>query len=195
MVSQAKIERLPDLGPFHNRPDELELYEPLIGDTMLELGGKINAPFTYKAYFEARGFRHVSIDWNGQHGALVKDLRKPLWDELGAFDMVSNMGTTEHVSNQAAVWENIHYLTKVGGVYVGQTPYHDGKSWWWHGEHYPTEAFFESFVETNGWQIERMYRDRQPPFENLYVRMRKFADRSFTMPDLPLIKRNQRRPR
>ena len=40
------------MNPFHNRPDEAELYDPLVGERMLELGGKINAPYTYKAFFE-----------------------------------------------------------------------------------------------------------------------------------------------
>jgi len=195
MVSQAKIKRFSEISPFHNRPDEWQLYSPLVGKRMLELGGKINAPFTYKAYFEAIGFEHISIDWNGDHGALIRDLQKPLFQELGQFDMVSNMGTTEHVSDQAGVWANIHNLTKEGGVYVGQTPYHDGKSWWWHGDWYPTEDFFKSFAELNNWDIERMYIDREVPNQNLYVRMIKEEDAPFAMPDLSLIKRNHRRPR
>lgn len=183
------------MNPFHNRPDEWELYSPLHGDDMLELGGKINKPFTYKAFFESLGFRHVSVDWNGQHGALVRDLRKPLWHDLGVFDMVCNMGTTEHVDDQSGVWENIHMMTKPGGVYVGQTPYHDGRSWWWHGLWYPTEGFFESFAALNGWTIDRMYVGRQVPNENLYVRMTKHEHHPFRMPDLSLIKRNIQRPR
>ena len=183
------------MNPFHNRPDEWAYYEPLHGNSMLELGGKINAGLTYKAYFESLGFRHVSIDWNGQNGAIKRDLRLPLWDELGQFDMVTNIGTTEHVDGQAGVWENIHYMTKVDGVYVGQCPYYDGKSWWWHGSFYPTEAFYESFAELNGWEIERMGTDRPEPNKNLYVRMQKVHDLSFTMPDISLIKFNTRRAR
>lgn len=183
------------INPFHNRPDEADLYDPLIGSSMLELGGKINAGLTYKAYFEARGFRHVSVDWNGQHGALVRDLRLPLWEELGQFDMVVNMGTTEHVSEQRGVWQNIHMMTRPGGVYIGQTPYYDGRSWWWHGEWYPTEGFFESFAELNGWTIERMYTERPEPNTNLYVRMVKGEDCAFTMPAANLIRFNKRRPR
>lgn len=183
------------MNPFHNRPDEWRLYDPLVGDSMLELGDKINGEFTYKAYFESLGFRHVSIDWNGKHGALNLDLRRPQWERLGQFDILSNMGTTEHVDDQRAVWENIHHLVKVGGVYVGQTPYHDGQSWWWHGDWYPTEAWFEKFAFLNGWEIERLYRDRKPPNENLYCRMRKFRDDPFVMPPPELIKKNNRRPR
>ena len=183
------------MNPFHNRPDELAYYEPLVGNTMLEFGGKINAGLTYKAWFESLGFRHVSLDWNGQHGALIRDLRKPQWPEFGQFDMVCNIGTSEHVDDQCGFWENAHELTKVGGVYVGQCPYYDGKSWWWHGSWYPTEAFYESFAELNGWEIERMDTDRPEPNKNLYVRMKKVHDLSFTMPDLALIKRNVMRSR
>ena len=183
------------MNPFHNRPDEWELYEPLQGSRMLELGGKINAPYTYKDYFESLGFEHISVDWNGEHGALVRDLRKPLWDELGQFDMVANMGTTEHVSDQAGVWENIHHMTKVGGVYVGQTPYHDGKSWWWHGEWYPTEDFFLDFAERNGWEVERLYRGKEQPNENLYCRMVRVNGNDFDGINERLIVKNHRRPR
>jgi hypothetical protein len=190
-----------DINPFINRPDEWSLYEPLIGDSMLELGGKQNPDLirgkhlTYKAYFKSLGFRHVSIDWNGMWGALKLDLRRPLVKHLGTFDMLSNMGTTEHVSDQAGVWRNIHELTMVGGVYVGQTPYPDGKSWWWHGEHYPTEDFYKSFAELNNWDIIRLYKGREIPNENLYCRMQKKANPEFRMPDTSLIKFNVRRGR
>ena len=190
-----------DINPFGNRPDEWALYDPLVGKTMLELGGKQNPDLikgehlTYKAYFESLGFKHISIDWNGLWGAIKRDLRNPLWDEFGQFSMVTNFGTTEHVDGQRGVWENIHHLVEPGGVYIGQTPYHDGRSWWWHGEHYPTEEFFESFCELNGWTLERMYVDREVPFENLYVRMYKPGPGVFTMPDSSLIKRNIRRKR
>ncbi len=86
-------------------------------------------------------------------------------------------------------------LTKVGGVYVGQCPYYDGKSWWWHGNWYPTEAFYKSFAELNGWEIERMGTDLPEPHKNLYVRMQKLEDKPFTMPDKSLIIYNVRRRR
>jgi SAM-dependent methyltransferase len=191
------------LDPFRcgdrSRLDEWRILDPLIGDSMLELGNKKNGEATYKKYFEALGFRHVSVDWNGEDGALKRDLRKPLWEELGQFDMLTNIGTSEHVGTTAAeqgrCWENIHYLVKRGGIYCGLTPYPDGRNWWWHGTFYPTTQFFESFSRENGWLIERMYKDRLEPFCNLYVRMKKVADLEFTTPDLTLIKRNLIQPR
>ena len=178
------------------RPDEYAYYLPLEGDSMFELGGKINGDLgTYKAWFESLGFRHISVDWDGKYGAINRDLRKPLWPEFGQFDMVCNIGCSEHISEQRPVWENVHNLTKVGGVYVGQCPYYDGKSWWWHGDWYPTEAFYESFAELNGWKIERMDTDLPEPNKNLYVRMRKIKELPFRMPVDGLIIRNHRRSR
>ena len=183
------------LDPFAERADEWLYYQPLIGDSMLEFGNKKWNDRTYKAFFESKGFRHVSLDWNGRDGALNRDIRDPQWPEFGQFDMVCNIGTSEHVSDQRGFWENVHMLTKVGGVYVGLCPYHDGKSWWWHGDWYPYEGFYESFAELNGWHIERMGTGRKEPFRNLYVRMTKLLDIPFTMPRMALIKRNVIKPR
>ena len=183
------------------RPDEYDFFLPLEGDSMFECGGKQNPHVvkgkntTYKSWFEGLGYRHISVDWDGRFGAIERDLRQPLWQEFGQFDMVTNIGTSEHVSDQAGFWENIHNLTKKHGLYVGQCPYYDGKSWWWHGNYYPTEAFYESFADLNGWSIERMGRGLKPPNENLYVRMRKIEDLSFTMPDASLIHFNRMRRR
>jgi len=178
------------------RPDEYAYYLPLVGDSMFELGGKVNGKYgTYKAWFEAKGYRHVSVDFDPRWADHVRDLRQPQWPEFGQFDMVCNIGTSEHVSEQKPCWENIHMLTKVGGVYVGQCPYYDGKSWWWHGNWYPTEKFYTEFAQLNGWVIEKMGTDLPAPNKNLYVRMRKRANYTFTMPDESLIKYNQMRPR
>ena len=186
------------------RIDEYAYYLPLIGDTMFECGGKQNPHVvpgqqtTYKSWFEPMGYRHVSVDWDGRFGALNRDLRQPQWPEFGQFDMVCDIGTAEHVTGdnaQRGFWENIHYLTKVGGVYVGQHPEPCDKSWWWHGTHYPTEQFYEWFAELNGWEIERMGFDLPRPNRNLYVRMRKNEAKVFTMPDESLIYHNRIRPR
>ena len=180
------------------RPDEYEYYLPLEGDTMFECGGKINMRMqetTYKSYFRSLGYRHVSVDWNGEFGAIKRDLREPLWDEFGQFDMVTNIGTSEHVDGQAGFWENIHNLTKVGGLYVGQCPAPNSESWWWHGNHYPTKEFYRQFAKLNGWAIERMGRGNPVPNENLYIRMRRVEDKVFTMPDESLIYFNRMRHR
>jgi SAM-dependent methyltransferase len=198
-----------DHGPV--RPDEWNYYVPLVGESMLELGDKINPAWTgehktYKAHFESLGFRHVSIDWNGNNGAIARDLREPLWDEFGQFDMVTNIGTTEHVDPQGKVWENIWRMCKPGGVIVSVTPYPDGKNWWWHGIHYPTREFFRALSMANSCEIERMGADLSAPNKNLYVRMRKRkdaetanlvppSDGNFIMPSDGFMHRNKMMPR
>lgn len=165
------------LNPFYNRKDEWKVLSPLVGETICELGNKKNGDRIYKKYFEALGFKHVSIDWNGKDGALPLDLRKPI--DMEPFDMVTNIGTTEHVSNQGAVWKNIHNLTKVGGIVVSVTP-KEG-NWWWHGEWYPREEFFKEFCK-NGYEIEDMFFSLKEPHTNLYVRMKKIDHLPFVMP-------------
>ena len=119
---------------------------------MLELGGKINAPYTYKAFFQRLGFAHLSVDWNGQHGAIKRDLREPL--ELGQFDMVTNIGTSEHVDKQAGVWRNMLEAMHVGSVLLCTTP--KPGHWTWHGWHHPHAEFYRELAALNGLDIERL---------------------------------------
>jgi hypothetical protein len=79
---------------------------------------------TGKEYFTHLGFRHTSIDLNGQDGALSIDLAKPILDGnlIGLFDIITNAGTTEHVSNQFECFKNIHNLCKEGGIFLHLVP-------------------------------------------------------------------------
>ena len=158
---------------------------------MLELGNKKTGTYTYKQYFEEMGVEHISIDWNGKDGALNLDLRKPI--DLGQFDMVTNIGTTEHVSIQEPVWRNIHNAVKVGGVLVSHGPLQG--DWWWHGEWYVTEDFYKIFAEENGYRIDVMGIERDRPNRTLNVRMTKTEDKPFTMPPMSTIYHNKQRPR
>ena len=111
-------------------PDYCQKYLfPLHGKRMLELGNKKTKGWVWKDYFQSIGIDHTSIDWNGLDGALPLDLRSPI--EMDPFDMVTDFGTTEHVSKREGVWRNIPNLLKVGGVLVSHGPKHG--DWWWHG--------------------------------------------------------------
>jgi len=164
---------------------------PLVGNRMLELGNKKTGNASYKSYFVQQGIDHVSIDWNGMDGALKMDLRKRI--ELDPFDMVTNFGTTEHVSEQYPVWENIHRLCKVGGVIVSMCPMPG--DWWWHGEWYPKESFYVEFARLNCYMIEHLAIGRQHPNRNIDVRMVKVDDMDFVMPPIEHMFRNTIRPR
>ena len=168
---------------------------PLIGSRMIELGRKktkIDGEWvTYKSYFESLGYDHVSIDIQGGYGALAFDLTQPI--DIDPADMVTNFGTTEHILNQPPVWENIHDFCLINGVVISMCPYPG--DWWWHGEQYPTEAFYEQFADRNGYRIEYMGIGNEAPRRNIDVRMSKVDDIPFTMPDLKTIYRNVRKQR
>jgi SAM-dependent methyltransferase len=158
---------------------------------MLELGNKQTGDHSYKRYFESIGITHTSVDWNGRDGALPMDLREPL--NLGTFDMVTNLGTTEHVDRQRPVWENIHNAVKVGGVFVSMCPMPG--DWHWHGEYYPTTEFYEQFAAMCGYRIDHMAIGREAPNRNIDVRMTKLVDVPFAMPNDVTMYRNKIRPR
>ncbi|MFV1983005.1 MAG: hypothetical protein ACC657_05630 [Thiohalomonadales bacterium] len=170
--------------------DEKIIIFPINGFRMLELGNKKNSKGVYKDYFNSIGIEHISIDWNGEDGALNLDLRKPI--KLDPFTHVTNIGTTEHVTNQKAVWENIHNLTDIDGVISSLTPLPG--DWWWHGTWYPTEEFFYQFQQ-NGYKIEYMAIGREHPNRNLCVRLRKVENCDFIMPDMNTFYINEWRPR
>lgn len=158
-----------DLGPFVDRPDEWALLTPLVGSSMLELGNKRNHRLSqaYKYFFTRRGFRHVSIDLNGQDDALPLDLGEPL--NLGTFDMVTNLGTSEHVENQVGVWHNMLDAMHVGSVLCCATP--APGNWPWHGRYYPEEQFYWELSDRNGLKVERMAEIGSPPRLMIFTRL------------------------
>ena len=124
---------------------------------MLELGDKQDAGRVYKPWFESLGFRHVSVDINGMNGALPLDLTKPL--DLGTFDMVSNIGTSEHVSEndwggQVECWRNMFRSMHVGSVLICDTP--KPVHWKGHGTWYPTKEFYKELAKLNCMKLERL---------------------------------------
>lgn len=130
---------------------------------MLELGNqtfqdeslisKLNLPRTVKEYWESKGLKHISIDLNGEDGALKLNLAAPLPDEYkNAFDIVTNAGTSEHVDNQFECWRNIHNCLKLNGFLLSAIPekhqYNEEHCDWF----YDTK-FFEVFAERLGYKI------------------------------------------
>ena len=173
------------------RPDEWVLFEGLKPCRMLELGNKVNSRsgISYKRFFESLGYDHTSIDWNGLDGALKLDLQTPI--DLEPFDVITNIGTTEHVKEQFGVWANIHNLLKVDGVLISVTPKADGKNWKRHGFWYPKHEFFNEFARLNGYEVLELYDNKHPPTSNTYVKLRKVKSLDFTLPEMTTFYKNQ----
>jgi len=173
--------------PDHDRPWEWELFRPLVGTSMLELGNKRKGDIVYKDFFQSIGYRHVSVDLNGMDGALPLDLSEPL--RLGTFDMVSNLGTSEHVSEgnyrgQVQCWRNILEAMHVGAVLVSITP--QPGTWRRHGTWYPYESFFAALAEGNGLEVQRVrnrdWFEHNPSRRLIDARLVRLEDRPFEMP-------------
>lgn len=196
-------------NPILERPDESAYYIPYHGDSMFECGGKVNRrveghvdkrgkhiEVKYKDYFLAIGFKkHVSVDFDMRWADHNDDLRLPLVDKFGTFDMFTNLGTSEHIeTNQLGFWRNVHQMTNVGGLYIHLTPYPGGNDWMWHGQWYPTDDFIHSFAGMNGWVVEKIGVERSMPHRNLMARLRKVKDIPFGGINESLLWFNQRAP-
>lgn len=137
------------------------------GLRMLELGDQVIsdpniAEETGKAYFTNRGFEHVSVDINGLHGAIVRDLTRPeqFQDWHGSWDVLTNSGTTEHVEpfeSQYECFGIIHDCMKVGGIAIHLLPdvyeRDEHGAWENHCRYYYSKPFFELVAKECGYEL------------------------------------------
>ncbi len=133
----------------------LELGDQVIGDpSIIEETGKI--------YFINRGYVHTSVDLNGLHGAVIRDLTQPeqFYDWHNSYDIMINAGTTEHVEPYEAQYECfsvIHSCIKVGGVFIHLVPdvyEHDEKGAWKnHCRYYYSSNFFRVLAKECGYKL------------------------------------------
>jgi SAM-dependent methyltransferase len=81
----------------------------------------VHAP-SARPFWSHLGFDHASVDVQG--GTVSLDLNRDAVPEemRGAFDLVINAGTTEHISNQENAFRFIHDLTKPGGIIYHEVP-------------------------------------------------------------------------
>lgn len=137
------------------------------GKHMLELGNQEcsdNAvpERTGKEYYTNRGVKHVSVDLNGEDGALKVDLSKPIsfpeW--RGRFDIITNAGTSEHVEpieGQYVCFMNIHDCLKVGGIQVHLLPdineLNNNGRWKGHCNNYYSFDFFKMLQIKNDYKL------------------------------------------
>ena len=153
----------------------LDILDPIIPDvmSMIELGNKRTKNLVWKFYFENMGIEHTSIDLNGRDGALKLNLNYPI--NLPPADVVTNFGTSEHVSDQEACFENIHRLSDKWIVH--QVPLVG--NWKGHGRNLGMECFkyseadFETLAEKYGYEIEAMFESGRPGKKLINVRFRK----------------------
>lgn len=104
--------------------------------------------------YEAMGSElYECIDLDGKHGAHVFDLNHDLSEKYGfkkKFDLVTNHGTTEHLFNQLAAFENVHRLSAKGGVMLHALPFQGYQN---HGMFNYNPSLFLDLAQANNYEI------------------------------------------
>ena len=116
-------------------------------------------------FFHALGAEVVdTMDASDFEGAkLVHDLNQPLPDKWkGAYDVVMDGGTLEHVFHFPTALKNAMELVKEGGRLVIHTPVNNLCG---HGFYqFSPELFYRALNPQNGYEVERMIMHRVGPY-------------------------------
>ena len=170
--------------------DEMQVIGDVRGLRVLELGNKQNRTGLYRDWYLAQGAtEYVSVDWNGKDGAIEHDMRKELDLGLEPFDVVTNLGFTEHVTEQEGAWRNIHNAVMPGGVVCCCLPFpfkgyeRATPNWERHGYWQPTLEWMRGLAQANNYLVEilRVWDQRVRP--TLVSRWYKAEDTQFVWVD------------
>jgi len=155
---------------------------------MFELGNQrfIGGQFTTgKEHFENLGMTHTSVDLNGEDGALPLDLRCPemFYDFRCKYDILTNLGTTEHVEpieKQYECFSIIHDVVKPGGIMIHMVPdleeLENSGAWKDHCSIYYRKEFFTKLAQHCNYTLL----DSKVIFGLRSVVLRKETARAFT---------------
>lgn len=105
----------------------------------------------YKLVFNYSDY--LAVDLHGSEKALRLDLNEPLDLPRHAWDLVTNIGTTEHVFNQYQAFKSLHELARPGGLILHSLP---NQGCFDHGffNYHPT--FFYDLAIANAYEIVAM---------------------------------------
>ena len=138
---------------------------------MLELGNQIMnlenlQNVSAKEHFTKLGYNHTSIDINGLDGAMPLDLSKPIKEDLGLFDIITDMGTIEHVSNLYEALKNVFNLLNINGVVIHKNPKTGSFSDIYHKEaHHFTLDFWNEYAKETNMDIIKI--EEHPIYHNV----------------------------
>ena len=146
-----------------------------------------------KLFFEHLQMKHLSIDINGQNGAISLDARQDLTTFIrGKFNLITNLGFSEHVGeqdleenlwkNQYTMWKNLHDFGLNGTVYYNLLPRIG--HWDKHGVCGYDKEFFLSLIEKNMYNtiIAPTYIDKRhyaDPKNNILIAYEKTNNKEF----------------
>jgi len=106
-------------------------------------------------FWEWLGFTYASFDIDGSPGSIPVDLN---YDDApanihGAYQIVTNCGTTEHLVNQLNAFKVVHELTALEGVMIHNLP---SQGMFNHGLVNYNPKFFWMLARSNGYELLHM---------------------------------------
>lgn len=144
---------------IENKADELLIKYAPKGGSIMELGNQImNLQFfqevSAKNYYSGRGYKHTSVDLNSQDGALPFDLSKPI-DHKEQYDLVTDFGTTEHVTDLYNCLLNVFNFCKEDGIIIHKNP--KTGNFPKHGHHFFTMEFWQRYTEVCKMEVIELF--------------------------------------
>jgi hypothetical protein len=100
-------------------------------------------------FYKSLGFEYLALDVNENMGAVICDLNVT-GHKFEPVDLVTNNGTSEHIFNQAACFENAHEMCKVGGLMLHILPF---TPWLNHGFFNYNPILFRDLAAANDYEI------------------------------------------
>lgn len=129
-------------------------------------------------FYRELGCGHYdSIDGNGA-GTITADINLPLAVDR-QYDLVTDLGTGEHIFDQGQVFRTIHALMKVGGVFVFDRP---TQRWDDHGFYNMQPNLIEALVVANGYELLAIRTHEFMHGRMLYGSYRRVSDADFVVP-------------
>jgi hypothetical protein len=135
--------------------------------------GGINESFAGEL-IERCGMSYLSMDIAKGYKTEVMDLnREDLpTQHQGAYDVVMNIGTTEHVFNQYNSFKVVHEAAHVGSYMVHQLP---ASGYTDHGYYMYAGRFFFELAAYNKYEITDVWYDGPAGDDDLYLSLRRYA--------------------
>ena len=144
--------------------------EPIAADVAARSRLTLDGQQQNKAFFgevlTAAGLSYSSVDIADGYRTTLADLNRdqPPDAFLGAFDLVMNVGTSEHILDQANVFRYVHAATRPGGLMFHQLPASGFAN---HGYFCYTPRLFCDLASYNNYEIVDMWFSGPSAHENL----------------------------
>jgi len=145
-------QKIRELGQAFGVSDEIDLPDPTASVfTHGHLEHLDSAAPPARLIWAWLGFEYAAIDIDGSPGSIPLDLN---FDEVPKkfkkhFQLVTNLGTTEHVANQLQAFKIIHDLTADGGLMIHNLP---AQGYMNHGLVNYNLKFFWMLARSNGYK-------------------------------------------